>query len=86
MKFDKPIQDGLKNRKISEKKKKKFSTIFAEMFKIVHSAAAAPSGEIGFLIVGKTFDICPSNRPGPEVNNVEPYRRRSFERFVKSIF
>ena len=41
MKFDKPIQDGLKNRKISEKKKKKFSTIFAEMFKIVHSATGA---------------------------------------------
>ena len=49
MKFDKPIQDGLKNGKITQKKKKKFSTIFARMSEIIHSAVSAVEMDMRIL-------------------------------------
>ncbi len=60
MKFDKPIQDGLKDRKILEKKKKKFSTIFAKMFQILHSGPEAGKFKwvLGQVIKGSVDLVC----------------------------
>ena len=61
MKFDKPIQDGLKNGKITQKKKKKFSTIFAQMSEIIHSA----------MVGGRPWSVIISGEESPKRNGMD---------------